>query len=89
MADPGGMVAYEGGSDTGGGSAANIANKIGAERSAAIREIFLRDLKENWFDIGGGLFVYLELASPYSRYGSWGLTDDIRNRRQKFQVWCR
>ena len=83
---PGGMVAYEGGSDTGGGSATNIANKIGAERSQAIREVFLRDLRENWFDIGGGLYVYLELVSGYNRYGSWGLTDDIRNLDRNYKM---
>jgi hypothetical protein len=83
---PGGMVAYEGGSDTGGGSATNIANKIGAERAQAIREVFLRDLRENWFGIGGGLFVYLELASGYNRYGSWGLTDDIRNLDRNYKM---
>jgi len=82
---PGGMVAYEGGSDTGGGSATNIANKITAERSPRMKDIMVRDLRDNWFPHGGGLFMYLEVTSNYSRYGSWGLTDDVSNPDRNYK----
>jgi len=85
---PGGMLAYEGGSDTGGGDATNVANKIAAERAAGMKDVMLHDLRDNWFPVGGGLFIYLELTSGYNRYGSWGLTDDVTNpdRNYKFEA---
>jgi hypothetical protein len=85
---PGGMIAYEGGSDTGGGDTTNVANRILAERSEGMRDLMIHDLKDNWFPHGGGLFVYLELAGGYNRYGSWGLTDDVTNpdRNYKFEA---
>jgi hypothetical protein len=82
---PGGMVAYEGGSDTGGGSATNIANKITAERAPRMKDIMVHDLRDNWFPHGGGLFMYLEVTSNYSRYGSWGLTDDVNNPDRNYK----
>ena len=83
---PGGLLAYEGGSDTGGGDKTNVANKIAAERSPGMKDVMIHDLRDNWFPIGGGLFMYLELVSGYNRYGSWGLTDDVTNpdRNYKF-----
>jgi hypothetical protein len=83
---PGGMLAYEGGSDTGGGDKTNVANKIAAERAPGMKDIMVRDLRDNWFPHGGGLFMYLEMTSGYNRYGSWGLTDDVTNpdRNAKF-----
>ena len=84
----GGMLAYEGGSDTGGGSTENVANRILAERSEEMKDLMTHDLRDNWFPKGGGLFMYLELASNYSRYGSWGLTDEVDDpdRNHKFEA---
>ncbi|MGD0731538.1 MAG: hypothetical protein ABR956_09745, partial [Terracidiphilus sp.] len=36
-------------------------------------------LRDNWFPYGGTNFGYFMLSSAYSRYGSWGATDDICN----------
>lgn len=76
---PGGMVAYEAGSDTGGSDPTNVENRIRAERAPGMKDMMLYDTRVNWFPEGGGLYMYLELASKYSRHGSWGLTDDIKN----------
>ncbi|MBT7619387.1 MAG: T9SS type A sorting domain-containing protein [Calditrichaeota bacterium] len=82
---PGGLMTYEGGSDTGGGNPQNIANRILAERDSTMRDIMIHDLRDNWFPLGGELFMYLEMAGSYSRYGSWGLTDDIDNPDRNFK----
>ncbi len=79
------FFAYEGGSDTGGGDPANIADKIAAERHWRMGELQKHDLIDNWFNIGGEMFSLLEVCSGYSRYGSWGLTDDITNVNRNYK----
>jgi hypothetical protein len=32
---------------------------------------------KNWFSAGGDLNLHYNLASPWDKYGSWGLTDDM------------
>lgn len=71
-------LAYEGGSDTGGGDPTNVANRIRAERSAEMANIIGHHIKDNWFGHGGDLFMYFTLSSAYSRYGCWGLVEDIK-----------
>ncbi len=85
---PGGLTAYEGGSDTGLGFTENVANRILSARTPEMGALIKRDLLQNWFEIGGGLFMQLELVGPYSRFGTWGLTDDVFNadRNSKFQA---
>jgi hypothetical protein len=73
------LMTYEGGSDTGGGSTTNVANRIRAERSAGIKDVVIRDVIDNWYNVGGDLFMFLALESFYSRYGCWGLTEDVKN----------
>ncbi len=70
---------YEGGSDTGGGDSANVGNRIRAERDPRMEQIVSHDLRDNWYALGGDLFMYFTLTSAYSRYGCWGLTDDVTN----------
>jgi len=79
-------LCYEAGSDTGGGDTTNIANKIGAERASGMKDVYIHDLRDNWFPLGGDLVMYLAVSSGYNRYGSWGLTDDYHNpdRNYKF-----
>jgi hypothetical protein len=80
-------MCYEGGPDSGGGNPANIANRIRAMRDSRMEELVYRDIKNNWQDLGGGLFMYFTLSSAYSRYGMWGLTDDItRTDTPKFRA---
>ncbi|MBN9503253.1 MAG: hypothetical protein J0H02_15865 [Armatimonadetes bacterium] len=69
--------AYEGGPDSGGGDPTNVANRIRAHRDPRMKELVYRDLKTNWFDLGGDLFMYFTLTSASSRYGMWGLSEDI------------
>ncbi|MBC8160297.1 MAG: fibronectin type III domain-containing protein [Roseiflexaceae bacterium] len=70
---------YEGGPDSGGGDATTIANKIRAHRDPRMKDLIIRDIEQNWFGVGGDLFMYFTLSSAYSRYGMWGITDDITN----------
>ncbi|MBI5708034.1 MAG: hypothetical protein HZC36_13715 [Armatimonadetes bacterium] len=70
-------MCYEGGPDSGGGSTANIANRIRAMRDPRMKELVTRDLADNWYALGGDLFMYFTLSSGVSRYGMWGATEDI------------
>ena len=85
---PGGFCAYESGPDIGGGSAVNIANRIRAIRDPRQGALFKRNLADAFWDVGGNLAMQFTLASPYSRYGAWGLTDDIAqpDRNALFQA---
>ena len=83
---PGGFVSYEGGPAHGGGSTVNIANRILAERSQGMCEEMHYNLDEAFIQLGGTLAMQFTLTSAYTRYGSWGLTDDVNipNRNYKF-----
>jgi hypothetical protein len=74
---PGGYCAYESGTDTGGGHAENIANRIRAVRDPRQGTLFKENLTAGFWDLGGNLAMQFTLCSPYSRFGTWGLTDDI------------
>jgi hypothetical protein len=74
---PGGFCAYESGPDIGGGSRVNIANRIRAIRDPRQRELYRRNFADCFWDLGGNLAMQFTLAGAYSRYGAWGLTDDV------------
>ncbi len=67
------------GPDTGGGKVENVANRIRANRDPRMKEIIVHDARDNWFRRGGDLYMYFSHCSPYSRYGGWGLSEDIDN----------
>ncbi len=73
------LVAYEAGPDNGGNDTRNIGNRIRANRLPEMGELMKRDFVENWLPLGGGLYMYLEVVSAYSRYGCWGHTEDAAN----------
>ncbi|MBN1561559.1 T9SS type A sorting domain-containing protein [candidate division KSB1 bacterium] len=85
---PGGFCSYEGGPDHGGGSTTNLDNRISAERSAGMGDVFKYNIDDAFFQLGANLAVQFTLTSAYNRYGCWGLTDDIAdpNRNAKFQA---
>ena len=84
----GGFCSYEGGPDHGGGSTVNLANRILAERAPGMGEVLKYNYDEGFFQLGGNLAMQFTLSSAYTRYGCWGLTDDISNpdRNYKFQA---
>jgi hypothetical protein len=69
---------YEVGPDTGGGKRENVGNRILANRLPGMRDLVLEDARA-WFAQGGDLYIYFSHCSAYSRYGCWGLSDDIAN----------
>jgi len=73
----GGFCSYEGGPDHGGGSTDNIANRIRAERDARMAAIWTYNYDGAFFQVGANLAMQFTLSSAYTRYGCWGLTDDI------------
>lgn len=74
------LIAYEGGPGDNVGSTTGLANRIRAHRDPRLRELVRRDLLENWYPLGGDLHMYLELSSAYSRFGCWGLNEDVIDR---------
>lgn len=70
-----GMLAYEGGPDVG-QAEENLAAKVAANRDDRMADILSRYIG-GWWRSGGGLFTYYTLTSPFSRWGCWGLTDDV------------
>ncbi len=84
-------LCYEGGPDSGANSVStpeeNVANRIRAHRNPRIGDLIYTDMKDHWFDLGGDLFMFFTLSSAYSRWGMWGLTEDIRRTdTPKFQA---
>jgi hypothetical protein len=71
---------YEVGPDTGGGKTENVANRILANRSPRMKDLMLHDARDNWFAHGGDLYMVFSHCSAYSRYGCWGLSEDIADR---------
>ncbi len=39
----------------------------------------LHDARENWFEKGGDLYMQFSHVSAYSRFGCWGLSEDVNN----------
>jgi len=68
---------YEIGPDSGGGRLDNLANRIRANRIPGMKDVVLHDATK-WFEMGGDMYMYFASPSAYSRYGCWGLSEDIR-----------
>jgi len=83
---PGGFVSYEGGPDHGGGSTENIGNIILAERNVGMYEIMQYNLKDAFIDLGASLAMQFTLTSSYSRYGCWGLSDDVSVPHRNYKM---
>ena len=51
-------------------------------------EVFKYNINDGFFQLGANLAIQFTLTSAYSRYGCWGLTDDITfpDRNSKFQA---
>ncbi|MGD0730582.1 MAG: fibronectin type III domain-containing protein [Terracidiphilus sp.] len=76
------IFAYEGGPANSGGSSdptLNLGVQILANRDPGMDALVQTHIRNNWFGNGGGNFGYFAFSSAYSRYGSWGATDDYRN----------
>ena len=82
---PGGYFIYEGGGHPDLGNRTNIANVIGAERDAGMADLLKYNYGEAFLDLGGNLAMHFILSSAYTRYGSFGLTDDINFPDRNFK----
>ena len=83
---PGGFASYEGGPDHGGGSTENITNRIMAERNQGMYDLMQYNLKDAFIDLGGALAMQFTLTSAYSRYGCWGLSDDVSVPHRNYKL---
>jgi Carbohydrate binding module (family 6) len=59
--------------------------KILANHDPRIEKVITKYL-HLWYSQGGDLFMYYNLAGTYSKYGCWGLTDDIRKSTPKLKA---
>lgn len=84
----GGFCAYEGGPDLGVGRTANLGNRIRAIRDPRQKEIYKMNFADCFWDLGGNVAMQFALSGSYTRYGAWGLTDDISHpdRNSLFQA---
>gem|GEM_PF-1065198 len=76
------LYTYEGGPDNsngGTGSTTNIGVQILANRDPGMGGLVQSHISKNWFAQGGGTFSYFNLSGGYTRYGSWGATDNYEN----------
>jgi hypothetical protein len=81
------LLAYEGGPDTAGPlqweRSTDLQNNVDvAQRDPRIKDVIVHDLRDNWFEnpsVNGDVFIYFTLQSAFSRWGQWGLTEDINN----------
>jgi hypothetical protein len=72
--------AYEGGPHLYG--EASVDAKVAANRDPRMKHMLLVNYR-NWFAAGGKLNVHYNLASPWDKYGSWGLTDVLEQDTPK------
>ena len=75
------LCAYEGGPDTFGPN--NIAAKKAASLDPRMKDL-VRDYLTVWYAKGGGQFNWFVLGATSfdTQYGTWGLTDSLRDLRQ-------
>ncbi len=67
------LLAYEGG--TGLNGADNLDKKLAANRDPRIKPLLKNFLLNDWYGIGGDLFMYYGLAGTPSQWGQWGLIE--------------
>jgi hypothetical protein len=73
-------LCYEGGPGFDGEH--SVDGKVAANRDPRIGKL-IEDYLAAWYGTGGELFMYYNLASGYGKFGSWGLTEDIRKTTHK------
>jgi hypothetical protein len=78
------LVAYEGGQ--------HLVGFLGVENNQAITDLFnkanrdprmgeiYKQYFQKWFELGGGTFANFSDVSSYSKWGSWGLLEDINQQ---------
>jgi len=66
----------------------NIDNRIMANRVEGMKTEVKYNYDDAFFALGANIACQFTLQSPYTRYGCWGLTDDLANpdRNYKFQA---
>jgi hypothetical protein len=55
----------------------NRANRIRAIRDPRQAMLYQHNFADCFWDLGGNLAMQFTLSGAYSRYGAWGLTDDL------------
>jgi hypothetical protein len=63
----------------------SVEGKVAANRDPRIGKL-ITDYLNAWYGTGGELFMYYNLACAYGKYGSWGLTEDIRKSTPKTEA---
>ena len=83
------LLAYEGGQHLQDhGDVGNAEAKIAANRDPRMGQEIEKYLRK-WNALGGDLFMYFTLSSGYSKWGSWGLVEDIEKSNAKYDAVLR
>jgi hypothetical protein len=61
------------------GKLTNVANFIEASRDPGMKDLIVHDIQDNWLAKGGDIYIYFSHVGGYSRFGCWGLSEDIAN----------
>lgn len=75
----GGVIAYEGGPHYVGDGQTNLEIRKAAHRDPGMKDIVIRDIKNNWFEVGCKGFMYFALSGAYSQHGCWGAAESFEN----------
>jgi hypothetical protein len=72
-------LGYEGGLDT--SAASNFTDLMVSDlfQKDERMKTFTKDFFTHWFSAGGDLINYYSFAGPYSKSGTWGMTQDMRD----------
>lgn len=82
-------LAYEGGQHLQDqGDVGNAEAKIAANRDPRMGQAIATYLR-GWNALGGDLFMYFTLTSGYSKWGSWGLVEDVAKTSPKYDAVLR
>lgn len=81
------LIAYEGGQHLvdKSGDPAIIDLFAKANRDPRMGDIY-KDYFQTWFNMGGGEFVNFSDVGSYSKFGSWGLTEDLNQSSPKYDA---
>lgn len=78
------LMGYEGGVDVGQGEQ-SLDAKAAAQIDPRMKPLLARYL-DSWYANGGSLFMYFTLCGGWSKWGFWGLTDDLDRTTPKTEA---
>jgi hypothetical protein len=76
------LVTYEGGQSFVGGGTKAVEFYVAANQHPRMKDVYLAYL-EDWFELGGGMFMHYASCALGSQYGSWGCKEYYNQPRSE------